>query len=230
MPPLSILNPSCESSGTGCYSAIAFYTCEVIRCAITNGVRFGNSAVARRAGLLADALRWAELGVDFVQLREKTLDAGELVELARAMGDVFREHGGTTKLLVNGRVDVAIAAGADGMHLTSSNSELTAAQVRTLLAGSGRGEAVVGVSCHTVADVERAREAGVDLVLFGPVFEKRVRGTVVNEGVGLEVLRGACEVAGAMSVLALGGVDEENVTVCVEAGAAGVAGIRLFLS
>jgi thiamine-phosphate pyrophosphorylase len=200
----------------------------MIRCAITDGARFGNSAVTRRAGLLADAARWAELGVDFVQLREKTLDAGELVELARAMGDVFREHGGTTKLLVNGRVDVAIAAGADGVHLTSSLSELTAAQVRTLFAGSGRGEAVVGVSCHTLEDVERAREAGVDLVLFGPVLEKRVGATVVSHGVGLEALRGACEIAGATPVLALGGVDEENVTMCVEAGAAGIAGIRIW--
>jgi len=200
----------------------------VIRCAITDGARFGNSATARRAGLLADAARWAELGVDFVQLREKSLDAGELVELARAMVDVFHKHGGTTKLLVNGRVDVAIAAGADGVHLTSGASELTAAQVRALFAGVGRGEAAVGVSCHTLADVERAREGGVDLMLGGPVFEKRVGGEIVSEGVGLEALRAACEVAGAMPVLALGGIDEENVAVCLDAGAAGVAGIRLF--
>jgi len=191
-------------------------------------MRFGDSAVARRAGLLADAVRWAELGVDFVQLREKTLDAGELVELARAMMEIFREHGGTTKLLGNGRVDVVIAAGADGVHLTSSLTELTAAQVRMLFAGAGRDEAVVGVSCHTLADVERAREAGLDLILFGPVFEKRVGDRLVSEGLGLEALREACELAGATPVLALGGVDEENIELCLEAGAAGITGIRLF--
>ena len=200
----------------------------MIRCAISDGVRFGNSAAARRAGLLADAVRWAELGVDFVQLREKTLDPGELVNLARAMMAVFREQGGTTKLLVNGRPDVAIAAGADGVHLTSSSSELAAAQVRTLFTEAGLGEAVGGVSCHTLSDVERIREAGVDLILFGPVFEKRVGGTVVSEGVGLEALREACEIAGVTSVLALGGVDEENASICLEAGAAGIAGIRCF--
>jgi len=200
----------------------------VIRCAITDGVRFGNSAVARQVGLLADAVRWAELGVDFVQLREKTLAAGELVELARAIIDVFHEQGGTTKLLVNGRPDVAIAAGADGVHLTSSPSGLTAAQVRTLFAESGRGEAVVGMSCHTLEDVDRAREAGADLILFGPVFEKRVGGELVAEGVGLEALRKVCEASGATPVLALGGVDEENLTDCLDAGSAGIAGIRLF--
>jgi len=193
-------------------------------------MRFGRSADARRAGLLADAARWAELGVDFVQLREKSLDVGELAELARAMIEVFRKHGGTTKLLVNGRVDVAIAAGADGVHLTSGASELTAAQVRALFARAGRGEAVVGVSCHSLADVERAHRSGVDLILFGPVFEKRVGGEVVSEGVGLEALRGTCGVAGSTPVLALGGVDEENVEDCARAGAAGIAGIRLFFS
>jgi len=188
-------------------------------------MRFGDSAVARRAGLLADAARWAELGVDFVQLREKSLDVGELAELARAMIEVFRKHGGTTKLLVNGRVDVAIAAGADGVHLTSGAAELTCAQVRALFTGAGRGEAVVGASCHTLAEVKRAREAGVDLILFGPMFEKRVRDVVVSEGVELELLRAASEAAGPTPVLALGGVDA---SICLEAGAAGIAGIRCF--
>jgi len=191
-------------------------------------MRFGRSADARRAGLLADAARWAELGVDFVQLREKSLDVGELAELARAMIEVFRKHGGTTKLLVNGRVDVAIAAGADGVHLTSGAAELTCAQVRALFTGAGRGEAVVGASCHTLAEVKRAREAGVDLILFGPMFEKRVRDVVVSEGVELELLRAASEAAGPTPVLALGGVDEENASICLEAGAAGIAGIRCF--
>ena len=196
----------------------------MIRYAITDGARFGADAAARLTGLVADAARWADLGVDFVQLREKTLGGSELLRLASAMVGVFREQGGTTKLLVNGRADVALAAGADGVHLTASADELTVEQVRRVF-----GEAaVVSVSCHSVEDVERARDAGVDLILFGPVFGKSVEGSLVVEGVGLEALRRACKVAGGVKVLALGGVDEENAADCVEAGAAGVAGIRLF--
>ena len=201
----------------------------MIRYAITDGARFGADAAAgadpkaRLAGLVADAARWADLGVDFVQLREKTLGGSELLRLASAMAGVFKEQGGTTKLLVNGRADVAVASGADGVHLTSGVDELTVEQVRRVMAG-----AVVSVSCHSLEDVERARDAGVDLILFGPVFGKSVEGSLVVEGVGLEALRRACKVAGGVKVLALGGVDEENAADCVEAGAAGVAGIRLF--
>jgi len=65
------------------------------------------------------ARRWAEEGVEYVQLREKQMAAGEMVRLAEWMVGVFAEHGGKTKLLVNGRADVAVAAGADGVHLTS---------------------------------------------------------------------------------------------------------------
>jgi thiamine-phosphate pyrophosphorylase len=79
-----------------------------------------------------------------------------------------------------------------------------------------------------VEEVRRAREGGADLIVFGPVFEKRVEGEVVVAGVGLGLLAEACEVAGGVPVVALGGVTEENVARCIESGAAGVAGIRLF--
>ena len=200
----------------------------MIRYAITDGARFGDNPLTRHEGLLADATRWAALGVDFVQLREKTLAAGELVRLAAAMMAVFHEHGGTTRLLVNGRADVAIAAGADGVHLTSAEEEVTPLQIRQLFAHAGRGEPLISASCHTVAEVERARDAQVNFALFGPIFEKSVAGALVQKGVGLDALRSACRVAEEVPVLALGGVDWENAAVCVEAGAAGVAGIRLF--
>jgi len=222
---VSIISPSRPKV---CEQGLRRYTDDVIRCAITEASRFGDSAEARKAGLLADAVRWTELGVDFVQLREKTLAAGELVQLAAAMMDVFRENGGTTKLLVNGRADVALAASADGVHLTSLPDELTPEQVRQLFARAGRKAPVIGTSCHSVAEVERAREAGADLILFGPVFEKRVGVELVSDGVGLEAVRRASFAAGAATLLALGGIDEENAVLCVEAGAAGVAGIRLF--
>jgi thiamine-phosphate pyrophosphorylase len=90
------------------------------------------------------------------------------------------------------------------------------------------GEALVSVSCHSVAEVERARDTGVDLILFGPVFEKRVGGDVAVAGVGLGALAEACVVSGGLRLLALGGVDAGNEGRCMEAGAAGIAGIRVF--
>jgi len=77
---------------------------------------------------------------------------------------------------------------------------------------------------------EQAREDGVDAILFAPVFGKSVGGEVVASGQGLDRLRAACQIAGPMPVFALGGVTLDNAEACLDAGAAGVAGIRLFHS
>ncbi len=191
----------------------------MLRCAITGGEGW---AAVKLAG------RWAHEGLEFVQVREKQLAAGELVRLVIAMRAALP---GETKLLVNGRPDVAVAAGADGVHLTSREGELTAAQVREVFRLAGAGQPVISVSCHRLEEVRRAVSDGVDLILFGPVFEKRIAGEMVVEGVGLEALREACTAASAASripILALGGVTWANAELCIEAGAAGVAGIRLF--
>jgi thiamine-phosphate pyrophosphorylase len=200
---------------------------QVIRYAITDSSRLRDAAT-RRTELVTRAQRWARQKTDFVQLREKTLEAGELLALAEAMLAVFREHGEHTKLLINGRADIAIAAQADGVHLPSHREGLTPAQVRQLYRQTASRESVVSMSCHSPADVERACALGTNLILFGPVFEKRVEGRVVTEGMGLEMLRQACTVADGTPLIALGGVTEENTAACIEAGAAGVAGIRLF--
>ena len=197
--------------------------CEVLRYAITDGSRFEDAAT-RHEELIADARRWARQEIDFVQLREKTIEAGELLALAEAMAAIFREEGGHTKLLINSRVDVAIAARADGVHLTGQHESLTPAQVQQLYANA----AIVSMSCHSLVEVEQARVLGASLILFGPVFEKRVGKVVVTEGRGIDNLRQACAVARNIPVLALGGVTPENAEACVEAGAAGIAGIRLF--
>jgi len=171
--------------------------------------------------------RWSQEGVQYVQLREKQMEAGELVKLAVAMLEVLRESG-RTKLLMNGRPDVAVVAGADGVHLTAQEGELTVAQVRNVFEAAGAGRPIVSVSCHTLGEVQRAVNEGVDLILFGPVFEKRVEGEMVGEGVGLDRLQEACEAATRTPLLALGGVTWPRAELCIEAGAAGVAGIRLF--
>jgi len=92
-------------------------------------------------------------------------------------------------------------------------------------------ESWVSVSCHSLADVESARAAGADVCLFGPVFGKSVDGVEVVPGAGLEALRQACAAAGKdLPVFALGGVTEANSAACVDAGASGVAGIRMFFA
>ena len=190
----------------------------MLKCAITSGEGWA---------VMEHVRRWSHEGVDYVQLREKQMAAGELVKLAVAMLVVLRESG-STKLLVNGRPDVAVAAGADGVHLTAQEGELTVAQVREVFEAAGAGTPGISVSCHTLEEVRRAGADGADFILFGPVFEKRVEGEMVGEGVGLEKLQEACDAADRMPVLALGGITWPRAELCIEAGAAGVAGIRLF--
>jgi thiamine-phosphate pyrophosphorylase len=84
------------------------------------------------------------------------------------------------------------------------------------------------VSCHTPEEVTRARENGADLILFGPIFEKRIDGRVVADGAGLRMLANVCKLAEKVPVLALGGVTSQNATDCIASGAAGIAGIRIF--
>jgi thiamine-phosphate pyrophosphorylase len=186
-------------------------------------------AIADEKYLGGNAGRWAVDGVDFVQLRAKMLEAGELANLGRSILRDIAETGSTgTKLLINGRADVAIAIGAAGVHLTSHADELTAQQVRSLFVHARLPSPIVSVSCHTPADIARARHHAADVILFGPVFEKRIEDELVAPGVGLEALAYACAIAQQVPVLALGGVTGENAAVCLAAGAAGIAGIRAF--
>jgi thiamine-phosphate pyrophosphorylase len=200
----------------------------MLRYAITDRKGFAGDEAAREEAVLRQASGWAADGVDYVQLREKDLEAAALEVLARRMLAAVREGPRGTKLLINSRADVAVAVGADGVHLTSAPSALTPAEVRRVYALAGLPEPALSVSCHTPDEVVRAREAGVSLILFGPVFEKRVGADVVREGGGPDLLRAACVAAGSTPVLGLGGMTEENAVACVDAGAAGVAGIRLF--
>ena len=191
----------------------------MLRYAITDG---RVSFLGGRGSAEALAKRCEELareGVEFVLVRERQLSAGVLAQVCRE--DFRAVRGSGIRVLVAGRLDVAVAVGADGVNLSGAVGELTALQVRQLMPG-----AFVSVSCHSVADVERARDGGADAVLFGPVFGKTVDGVKVVPGVGLEALREAC--GARISVFALGGVSAEGVEACVEVGAVGVAGIRMF--
>ena len=158
-------------------------------------------------------------GIDFILIREKQLSAGALVSLSRRV----KAAAGPARVLITGRADLALAAGLDGVHLTAAPGELTPAQVRRLMPG-----AWVSVSCHTLDEVRQAAAHDADAVLFGPVFAKVVHGREVGKGVGLAALREACHAAGKAQVFALGGVTLGDAPACLQAGAAGIAGIRLF--
>jgi thiamine-phosphate pyrophosphorylase len=199
----------------------------MLRYAITNRALFPGDQRHQQAALVEQAARWASIGINFIQLREKKLPAADLAELARG---ILKKLSSATKLLINSRPDIAIAVAAHGVHLPAAPGELTPAQVRQLYATASLPPPVITVSCHTLAEVARARDNRVDAILFAPVFEKIIAGQIVAPGQGLAQLRAACTAAALAPVYALGGVTLENAPACIEAGAAGIAGIRLFHS
>jgi thiamine-phosphate pyrophosphorylase len=198
----------------------------LLRYYITDRSQFSGPEDERRQAVLECVERAAREGVDMIQLREKDLRARDLEWLAISARD--RVHGTRTKLLVNGRVDVAIACGLDGVHLTSAPDELLASQARAIFGSARVLRPIIGVSCHSLEEVARAEAHGADYVMFGPAFEKG--GVAVNGGV--QLLRAACERANAarppIRVIAVGGINESNAAAVIDAGAAGVAAIRMF--
>ncbi len=203
---------------------------------ITDRSQFPGTDVEQRSALLRRIADAARANVDYIQLREKYLTSRALECLAREAVRAVRENSNATKLVINARTDVALAADADGVHLP--DGELPASEVRSLWMKSCTRAPVVGVSAHSVADVRYAEAHGADFAVLAPIFEKA--GTALN-AIGLAALREACSALaapgdveapyhGGFRVLALGGVNLGNVQECVRAGAAGVAGIRLFQS
>ncbi len=201
---------------------------------ITDRRQFPGRESQRRGRLLEKIAEAARAGVDYIQLREKDLPARELELLAKdAMRRIHANASGKpARLLVNSRMDVAIAAGADGVHLRAD--DVAASEARVIFSKAGVDAPVIGVSCHSLAEVRLAESHGADFAVFGPVFEKSGAA-----GHGLAALREACGqvaahgieaavAAGQMPVLALGGVTAEKAALCLRAGAAGIAGIRLF--
>lgn len=190
---------------------------------ITDRKQFSGSESERRERLLANIAEAARCGVDYVQLREKDLSSRDLETLARDSMERIRASGGKTRLLINSRTDVALAVGADGVHLRSSDVSPEAVR-KIWRAGNGSGQPIVAVSCHTEAEVLAAEKSGADFVVFGPVFGKKH--APATGATGVDLLRNVCR--NRILVLALGGVTAENAALCMDAGAKGVAGVRLF--
>jgi thiamine-phosphate pyrophosphorylase len=207
---------------------------------VTDRAQFQGSEEQRRSRLLEKIAEAASLGIDYIQLREKDLSTCDLEILAREVADVIRKFSkpvaagslSSTRLLINSRIDVALAVGAAGVHLRSD--DLSAQQARqiwnrsiSVSAPSGqaadkRFDPLIAVSCHSVTDVARAQEDGADFAVVAPVFEKKGK----TSPAGLDILRDACQ--HRIPVLALGGATLENASACLQAGAAGIAAIRLF--
>jgi thiamine-phosphate pyrophosphorylase len=216
---------------------------------ITDRTQFPGDELARRLALINKIAEAARSGVDYIQLREKDLSARELQEMGQEAVRVLRgtntssagQNLTPTRLLINSRTDIALAVGADGVHLRSDDVSPTQARVvadtvlaqnsklvsRDSLARSPRPatrDFLVAVSCHSEEEVISLGSQNADFVVFAPVFEKS--GLPRSRTLGLDQLRQSC--GHNVPVLALGGVTLDNAQSCLEAGAAGIAGIRLF--
>ncbi len=168
--------------------------------------------------LLAVVASALDAGLPAVQLREKDLPGRPLLALAEALRTLTARAG--ARLLVNDRVDVAIAADADGVHLGGSGMPVAVA--RSLLPAG----ALVGVSTHTPEEVAAAVRDGADFAFFGPVWP-----TPSKDGAqGPERLRAAVGAAGRLPVLGIGGVTAATIPAALGAGGAGVAVIRAILA
>jgi thiamine-phosphate pyrophosphorylase len=215
---------------------------------ITDRTAFATDEPTRRRWLLEKIDEAARAGVDYVQLREKDLPIRELESLAREAVALMHKAttanpGLRTALLINSRTDVALATGADGVHLRSydvspheARSIWGTRNVRTVARASRRNAVVeaasgapprsplIGISCHSPEEVQNAAHDCATFAVFAPVFEKKDSPGIVPAG--LKGLEEACRAP--IPVLALGGINLENAAACLEVGAAGIAAIRLF--
>lgn len=184
------------------------------------------------SALLQKIEELAAAGIDWIQIREKDLSARDLAALTRQALQIAARHSPKaprTRILVNDRLDVAIAERADGVHL--GERSLPAAEARRLIQsaqaqGSLSADFLLGVSCHSEKAAEAAQAAGADYLSFGPVFATPSKERF-GPPQGIERLRDVCRLA-SLPVFAIGGITSDNAKSCIEAGAAGIAAIRLF--
>jgi thiamine-phosphate pyrophosphorylase len=195
---------------------------------ITDRSQFRGDEHARRRALIEKVAEAAQAGVDYIQLREKDLSGRELEVLARdALTAVRNNRPLRTALLINSRTDVALATGADGVHLRAD--DVAPNEIRRPVELAAHREPatdhfLVAASCHTKEDTIRAESYAADFAVFAPVFGKS--NAPGAHSTGIAALREACRAK--IPVFALGGVTVENAKSCLQAGAAGIAGIRLF--
>jgi thiamine-phosphate pyrophosphorylase len=186
---------------------------------ITNGSSTPKTFSSDKEHILALVQKAVGHGISMVQLREKRLTAGQVFELAAQASAVIA--GSSTKLLVNDRADIAFAAGADGVHLTSTSLPVSA------IRDNFRAGFIIGVSTHSLEKAENAKGEGADFITFSPIFPTQSK---INYGEpqGLEKLAAVVEALNGFPVFALGGINEANYAEVLPTGAAGIAGISVF--
>ncbi|MBK9170980.1 MAG: thiamine phosphate synthase [Bryobacterales bacterium] len=160
----------------------------------------------------------AQAGIERIQIREKDLDAKALCALVTRILDSVR--GTAARILVNDRLDVALACGAHGVHLPSRS--VPPSELRRICPP----DFLIGVSCHSPEDVAAAESEGADFTVLGPIFYTESK-QGMGAPLGIDTLRRAAKSA-SIPVLALGGITAMTIPLCLEAGAAGIAGISLF--
>jgi len=168
------------------------------------------------ASVLSQAV---QAGVRMVQIREKDLDTAELIDLAQQLIPIIKQHHG--KVLLNDRVDLALALNADGVHLRSDSLPLPLA--RRLL---GK-EKLIGISTHSVKEIQYAENEGADFVVLGPIFETPSK-QIYGHPLGLHTLETACRVS-HLPIFAIGGITPKHVHPAMSAGAYGIAVISSIL-
>ncbi|MCD9185096.1 MAG: thiamine phosphate synthase [Pyrinomonadaceae bacterium] len=182
---------------------------------ITKGEATAANFYEKQPEILGIVKKAVEAEIPLIQLREKNLSTRLLFELAEKAAQITKKS--KTKLLINDRADVALAAKADGVHLTERS--LSAQTVR----GNFPKDFMIGVSVHTLKKALEVKAKGADFVTFSPVFHSPGKG----KPVGLEKLREVCEALDGFPVVALGGVDETNYREVLEI-ADGFAAIRFL--
>jgi thiamine-phosphate pyrophosphorylase len=184
------------------------------------------SGAASTDDLLVSIERAVAAGIDWIQIREKDLPARELLKLTRRAISVTRQEANTqARIMVNDRLDVALAAHAAGVHL-GGDSIPVAEAVQWCRAGNAPPDFMVGASCHNVQAAIEAERAGGNYIFFGPVYETPAK-MKFGAPQGVDKLAEVCRSV-QIPVLAIGGIDEKNAGTCVRVGAAGIAAIRLF--
>jgi thiamine-phosphate pyrophosphorylase len=192
-----------------------------IICYVTDRKALGEDGVPQ---LLEVIRRAIAAGVDWIQIREKDLPARALLDLAQQA--VAAGQGNTTKILVNDRLDVAVAAEAAGVHLGGESAPVAAVRQWCARQFGGERPFIVGRSCHSLAEAHQSETEGTDYIFFGPVFATPAKLQFTSPQ-GIDRLSEVCGGA-RVPVIAIGGISAENAGECVRAGAAGIAGIRLF--
>ena len=201
-----------------------------ILCYVTDRRSLALSTSADAHKLLFDSVqRAAAAGADWIQLREKDYSGKEWEELVGESLQRISRVGATTRLFVNDRMDVALACGAGGVHLSENGlpvSEACRLREEFFSVHQDKRDFLIGVSCHSLGASVGAARAGADYIYFSPIFRTPSK---ANYGPpqGLERLAAVCRVV-AIPVIAIGGISAENASECFHAGAVGAAAIRLF--